>query len=818
MDIAVTTHAATAVPAVPEGADAPADGRFRVLRERVASGDYDVLSLDVFDTLVWRRVPAPTDVHLVTARLLRGRGQVWESSTPESFGRERTAAEDRARRKQPSREVTLAEIWAEFPQGYLRGIGGAEGAAAELEAERLLVRPNADVVALVHHARAHGLKLALVSDTYFTSRDIAALVPVEPDWIVTSCEHRCSKSRGLHRVLLESSGVPAGRVLHVGDNHAADVEGPEPLGLHRFWLPRFPDGWEDVVEHEMPRTLSARAPLIPDGDDGLTALRGRAMFACRTPYERWGAGVLGPLVGGFADWVASRCADIGATTVLCLMREGRMLRQAIDATGAGLDTRECYLSRFTALRAAITDASASELSAFLYRPSTQTRDRVLRQVGLTLEDFGATPPPARLEPAATNALIGRIAREPALRRKVCRIAAEARANLMAHLDGLVATRGPATLALVDLGYKGSIQGALQRVLDRERPQWRTHGLYLVTGGGVGETQSGGVAVEGWLAENGQPIAMAHTFMRSPEIVEQSLMADCGTTLGHRPDGTPVLDALHIPEDQRAAIAEVQRGLRTWCRLWAEHRALHGPLDAAAFLPLLRAIAIRAVARPLPVELELFGDWRHDENFGSADVRGIAEVKDLHPWEALHLSAHQLASLPQSRVHWPFGFAHRVSQVMGEAVAHIYLRTVEPHVFDSALHERPLVFYWDDGRGITSECSSILDYRLGNRGRAWVRASVVLRPGACRGVAFSLGVPGELVRIAGMRTHLRREGEETVTRDHPPETLGTHALAPLAGGLFQVVEDPALVLLATPEVAESTGVLDVDLFFTLLEAC
>ena len=89
----------------------------------------------------------------------------------------------------------------------------------------------------------------------------------------------------------------------------------------------------------------------------------------------------------------------------------------------------------------------------------------------------------------------------------------------------------------------------------------------MTGGEVHTTQHDGTPVEGWLAENGQPVMVAHTFMRSPEIVEQSLMADCGTTLGHAEDGTPVLDRPHVPEVQRDQIAEVQRGVRAWTRSW-----------------------------------------------------------------------------------------------------------------------------------------------------------------------------------------------------------------------------------------------------------
>ena len=44
------------------------DGRLRELSKLVASGRYDVLSLDLFDTVIYRCVPAPKDVFFLLGR------------------------------------------------------------------------------------------------------------------------------------------------------------------------------------------------------------------------------------------------------------------------------------------------------------------------------------------------------------------------------------------------------------------------------------------------------------------------------------------------------------------------------------------------------------------------------------------------------------------------------------------------------------------------------------------------------------------------------------------------------------------------------
>lgn len=791
-------------------ASGAADPRIQDLERLVDSGDFDLLSLDVFDTLVWRMVPVPTDAFYLLAAEVRRRGALRASSSIESFVRERVGAEKRARAFARGGEVTLEEIYGEFPAGYLKGLPPRDLPAIELAIERQLVRVRPEMRALLERARARGLTTALVSDTYFDRRQILMLAGVEVDHVIVSSQHRISKHAGLHRVLIEAAGVPPQRILHVGDNHAADVEGPSVFQVARYWLRKFPDEYADVVAAELPQVTGARAPCVLEHDRGLTALRGRTQHECDDPYERWGAGILGPVVAGFCDWVAERCRENGIGDALCLMREGRLLKQVLDVGGGGLVAHELFVSRLVARKASIFDATEEELRHFVFRPaSALARGHVLEQLGLDPNELGE--PATILDSAALLELVRQVARDPARRRRVAEGSARARAGLLAHLARLWGDTPPRRVAVVDLGYRGTIQECLQKIFDRERLGVATHGLYLVTGGKVHLAQATGCAIEGWLAENGHPISIAHTFMRSPEIVEQSLMADCGTTLGHRPDGEPLLDATHIPAGQRAQIAAIQRGVLRWALGWSDHRRAHALPDTEALTPLYRAICVRSVARPLPVELELFGGWRHDENFGSTATRTLTEVKDLHPWEKSHLSAHQLASLPSGRLYWPFGFARELSESMAEAVAHIFLRTATPETFDSGLAPGCFTFLWDSGGGFGPETASLREFRVNNRGRVWHRVSLSLADETHLRYGFMIGAPGELVTLTGIRVRVRPKGGEERVIEHPPEAIEKVGYRELTASHLLVGDAPALLVIPAPAGGRFTGTLDLDLF-------
>ncbi len=413
-------------------------------------------------------------------------------------------------------------------------------------------------------------------------------------------------------------------------------------------------------------------------------------------------------------------------------------------------------------------------------------------------------------------LVRSIARDPAARGKVVRASAAARRNLLAHVAAVLGPGGPRRVAVVDLGYHGTIQGALQRILDREGLDLRTHGLYLVTGDRAHVAQASGAIVEGWLASNGQPVAVAHTYIRSPEILEQSLMADCGTTLGHDERGGPVLDEFRVPDEQRRQIAEVQRGILLWAREWARHRATHDVGGTRSLRDLYQAICVRSVARPLEIELDLFGGWLHDENFGSAVAHGMTEVPDLHEWERSHLSAHQLASLLPRQVYWPFGFAHGISRTMGEAVAGIFLRSVRPEALDSAAPPRHLVFYHDSGLGFRAEEARVETYRLNNRGCLWHRIRLQVSGGTIQRFGLTLGLAGERLRLTGVRVHRRAAGGNEQVETFPHEVLEKSGYRLLHGDLYLVEEDPALIVIPAAGLYGFSGTVDVDLFFSIFE--
>jgi len=781
-------------------------------RRLIDSGKIRLLSLDIFDTTVWRAFPAPTDLFFALGARLIERGVLYPSASAASFAMERMEAEQSARlRRSSDREVTLQEIYHAFPPGLVRdGTTAADLIRAELELERQSTFHDPEIVDLIDYAARKGIHTAFVSDTYFEEEHLRAILPRTPYLIVNSCRYRKPKALGLHAEVMRQTGWKADQILHIGDNRRADFEAARELGIAAVWRPRAPEDYRRALDQELFAPPSERAAYFPGtGDAGLSALRAQAVDTSDNwadPYRSWGALFLGPVTAGFAKWVIERSVAEGIPTLLCLMREGRILKRVLDEFETGIDTVEFFASRYAMLRACIFRGDAAELQSYLARPQpTRARD-LCEPLGIDWTVLGLDGD-ALISAETAAKLAVKIAEDPLLKASAVAASGEARRRLMTYFRKTAPAQG-GRIAVVDLGYSGTIQGCLQKILDHEKVPVKTHGLYLVTGSAVRKIQRAGIPAEGFLAQNGQPLRIAHSFMRSPELVEQCLMCDVGSTTGYDAQGDPVLGEQHLPMRQREEISRVQQGMLDFVRRFAAAPSM-AAIGSGVLRPFLEAILIRSLTEPVKAELEAFGSWVHDENMGSARTRGLMAA-DLEPEYLEYASAHQLASLQSSSVYWIFGLAHQINPVIGNAVRSIFLRKAQPEAFQCPENPRRMIFFWNDGAAHRADQS----YVLSSRCTGWTRLALQFRDANLFEVGFSFGEPGDFISIGAIFIRLVEPGEPVrVIRKSGAElaSFGVKAIPGLLG-CFLVTEAPGVVA-PVDEIRNFTGIAQIDILFT-----
>ncbi len=728
--------------------DGRQDSRLAEAHARLADDDaIRVLSLDVFDTLLFRKLPEPVDAFPLIARRLGDRGALAPGIGPEVFARLRRAAEDRAREEVGAAgrgvEVTLEQIHRALPAFlFARALSLAELAEVECEVERDVLVPDLDVVALVSAAREGGRRVVAVSDTYFSEpqlRRFMARGPLDPgeiERVFPSSRYGAGKASGLFSAVLDDLGCRPEEVLHVGDNHFSDVVAPGRLGIHTVYFERRPEALERIFDRE---AVAHRAPLHPrHGDHGTSALRAKTLARIEgqrqpeglRPFWAFGAASLGPPLAGFAEWVHHRAAAVGASKVFCLMREGALVTEVVNAarlSGQPAAVAEpLWLSRQVCARASIVEGTRAELEALFVRRRLPTLRELAANLGLTLDDLPSLA--GRADTRLDDAGFGDVVIDEILSRSElrARVVAESRAMRRRIVRYLEQQRPPGEdrLVLVDLGWRATIQATIEEILAEAGIDCRTLGLYLVTSDYATGRVLSGVEAHGFLGSCGVPEAPVEAVIRSPEVLEQICMPDHGSQVGLTEELRPVLAAADDPSLQAVERSAVQQGILAFQQQWLRYReALPGALG-----PLwdggrdrLLAMVTRAVAAPTADEAALFGAWLHDENFGSSRVDPIGSGPTARA--VPYLDPAGLVDIPMTEVYWPFGLAALHDEPLAASLRAATGGVVPWDAFSSPLETGDFVVRPDLGWGFEAGTAIPLAARRNRRGLSFVRATV-----------------------------------------------------------------------------------------------
>lgn len=673
------------------------------VHQLVSDGSCAVLSLDVFDTVLWRRVPRPTDVFAMLGARLRGEGRSPDWLSDGTFRLMRIDAEKRARERSLSTcgEVSLFDIWREMPLEVFTDGDLYHLVRAEVELERDVTVPDLEVAELIGIAERGSVPIALVSDTYFTSEQLSylldqpGLAPLRRARVFRSHQHGLDKASGLWEIVLQELGTRPEQVVHVGDHRKADDEVPAKLGIRTVHYERIDEEFGAVLAREGESTDSFGPPderLHPDhGDAGLTSLRARTVRAVpdgagETAAAAWryGAGVLGPVLTGFAAWVAHRAHETGQRVVWCPMREGALLSELVNEAartrGWDVTAKPIWLSRQITSLAALDSYDREAVGEFIGRSYQLTVVQLLQSLHLRPGDVPALADKLDMlldQPELRERVTVALTEAPHLRNRLAATVTGVRDRLLSalHQNGALDAD---ELVLVDLGWGGTIQYQLARMLRRNGTDLRTVGYYLATDHRSSRLSLAGQHAEGYLGQSGCPHEVVNALVRSPEVIEQCVSARCGSLVDFTELGEPVLGPFSSSPAQDLEWGAVQDGIRAFQANW--HRyvvAAQGdwpPLNPRR----LAEITSAALRTPSAVEAAVFGNWRHDDNFGSSVVTRI--LPDDLMSAVPYMSPLDLDDLHMRDAFWP-GLLAAADPQLSAALSGLRSGAIDPVLFE-----------------------------------------------------------------------------------------------------------------------------------------
>lgn len=319
-------------------------------------GRAKIVSFDLFDTLIMRKVWDYTDLFELLEKRLIGQG----IHIPD-FARLRLSAE-----KECSRDHApdLVEIYDEV----LRRAGGSFLSAEELAEmewrfDFSLMLPRNSVCDVFREAVAAGKPVVITTDSYYSTDQIRQILSRfcldKTRMLLVSCEKGTSKTQRLFEYLRDMGGCQREAVLHIGDSVTADIECARKQGMDTYRVYSGSDlfdllggvgtegeiqGLSDRVKAGLFVSRMFNNPFVFEGDDRKLAVSDGADM---------GYLFCGPIITDFSIWLRDRVKQIKLSQILFCARDGFLvgrLYRRIDR-----ETKAFYflVSRTAAIRAGV---------------------------------------------------------------------------------------------------------------------------------------------------------------------------------------------------------------------------------------------------------------------------------------------------------------------------------------------------------------------------------------------------------------------------------------------------------------------------------
>jgi len=189
---------------------------------------YDVVSFDIFDTLLMRKIYLPMDIFLII-----------ENKIQTEFGKKIFFVQARKNAASRLNNGTIDEIYTEIQKAENWDDEFTERVKQyEIEVEKQFLTPRRDVVRLYNEIKITK-EVFFVSDMYFT-RDILkellgqCRISISIDHIIVSCDYKKSKEDGTLWKYYADNIVKGKKALHIGDNEKADGEMVNRYGIDSY--------------------------------------------------------------------------------------------------------------------------------------------------------------------------------------------------------------------------------------------------------------------------------------------------------------------------------------------------------------------------------------------------------------------------------------------------------------------------------------------------------------------------------------------------------------------------------------------------------
>ena len=278
---------------------------------------YDVVSFDVFDTLIVRDVNQPHDVFSYMER------ELVEKYGSDFFGfREKRVTAERLALKKKN-QVNLDEIYQMYELQYARSYVDLK--QLEIQYEENLTTGRTDLLNLYLECVRQGKKIIIITDMYLPRETIENILSQNgvSDYAGLYISGEVGKSKrdgSLYQYVCEQEHIDKKKWIHVGDNFISDYLKARLFGIHAHRVHKV----KNITESFTERPAKKKSIFCC----GLASFVSNRTSSGYDAYRKIGYCLYGPFFHGVIKWIERNRKKDNIDLMLMMSRDGFLFQQA----------------------------------------------------------------------------------------------------------------------------------------------------------------------------------------------------------------------------------------------------------------------------------------------------------------------------------------------------------------------------------------------------------------------------------------------------------------------------------------------------------
>lgn len=333
---------------------------------------YEIVSFDLFDTLVKRDVRKPTDVFKIVQKKLRGKYDY------ENYPHERRMAEVSLYKKKQNEEITIDEIYDNFPARYTKDSKEAYK-KMEMDVEYEICNFN-ERLRKIYNDIEKSKKIIIITDIYLPKELIENILKkcnICYDELFVSSEIRFKKNTGnLFKYALNKLKVSPDKIIHIGDNIISDYKIPKSIGISTYKIKKEENNsiYNSISSSNTSFEYSILSSFI---NNRLPKIDNR--------FEKIGYETLGPLLFGYSKWLSNFFEKNKYDKIFFLSRDGQIMKKSFELLDI---SKEYPIDYYYASRRALIVPNLkncnniSEMFDFFTFPKYISLNSIIKKLGL----------------------------------------------------------------------------------------------------------------------------------------------------------------------------------------------------------------------------------------------------------------------------------------------------------------------------------------------------------------------------------------------------------------------------------------------------